>query len=1235
MSKFSVKKPMTVFVVVVVILALGIVSTMNMTPDLLPSIDLPYVVVMTTYPGATPEEVEASVTKPLEQSLATLENLSSIQSISNANYSMIMLEFENGANMDTAVVNTLQSVDLIEGSWSDAIGSPNILKINPTMLPIAIAAVDMEGADTESLSEFVSDTLMNELEGITGVASISTGGLIESKVNVVIDEDKIEKLNEKLLGEASPDLATAKAELNKGLSELKKAEAKIAESRAELETTKGDTYDQLAEASAQLDAGVAQASALATQIKTLEGQKLAIETQLEQQLYAGSPAASYAQQQTGTAITVTKEELEAQLGDIERQLSVLQIDSATADAQVKQLQDAYKEAERGSYTAIESFSDAETELANAQSQISSQRAQLNSAMEQLDEAGNNKLLTEGLSSMITMDMVSGILQGQNFSMPAGYVQSDDVRYLVSVGDKLKNTDDIKDLFLFNIEGLGKVYLEDVADVFISDNSDAVYGSINGNPGVMLTFSKQSNYATATVSNNIADKFEELSAEYEGLTFTTLMDQGDYIYLIIGAIGSSLGWGAVFAVLVLLFFLRDLKPTFITLLSIPVSIVFALVLMYFSGVTINMISLSGLAVAVGMLVDNSIVVIENIFRLRRMGVTPAKAAVAGAKQVAGSITSSTLTTVCVFVPIIFTEGLTKQLFTDMALTITYALMASLIIALTLVPAMSSMMLKNVKEETKGFLKVQNTYRRLAGWNLRHKGIVLLVSVALLVFTVAATVSKGFIFMPEMSTPQLSGSLMMTDEDADITETSEVSDEALKRIEAVEGVDTAGAMLTSSGMMGGLTGETENAAVSLYIILDEDTDRSGNEINEDILDACKDLPCEISIMTSSSMTSYTSAMGGDGVTVQVYSTDNDVLQDAAKDIGKILEGVDGVDEVDNGLTDAEPELHFAVDKEKAMKNGLTVAQVFMQVSEALNNETTATSLRMDGADYDVVVIEQDSENLTPKYIKNLKLTGTNSAGEEVTVKLKNIAEVVETESLPSINRIDQRTYLSVSASIKDGYNVTLVTDAAEEAMKSYDVPDGVTYKFSGENEMIMDAMQDLLLMMALGILLVYLIMVAQFQSLRSPFIIMFTIPLAFTGGLGALLIFDKEISIIAMIGLIMLVGIIVNNGIVLVDYINQLRGEGMAKKDAILEAGATRMRPVLMTSLTTILGLVIMAFGKTAGTDMMQPVALVSIGGLLYATVMTLFVVPVIYDLFNGENYKVIKDEDVDVSDLMLE
>ncbi|MCI8609719.1 MAG: MMPL family transporter [Firmicutes bacterium] len=1222
MSKFSVKKPITVFVVVVVMIALGIVSTLNMTPDLLPSMDLPYVVVMTTYPGATPEEVEETVTKPLEQSLSTLENLERVQSISNANYSMIMLEFETDADMDTAVVNTLQSVDLVEGSWEDTIGSPYIMKLNPNMMPIAVAAVDMEGGDTEELSTFVEETLMSQLEGTTGVASINTGGLIESKINVVINEDKIEKLNKKLLDSASPDLADAKAQLSQGMAQLRKAEAKLAESRAELDATKEDTYDQLAEASANLDAAVAQASALSTQIKTLEGQKMALEAQIQQGAY-------------GPELGISLEDLQGQLAEVTGQLAMLQMDSEAADKQVNELKEAYKQAERGSYTAMDSFTEGYNKLDAAQSQIASQRAQLNDAQAQLDEAGNQALNAAGLSEMIDMDMVSGVLQGQNFSMPAGYVQDDTGRYLVSVGDKLNEMDDVENLFLFDIEGLGKVYLKDVADIFISDNSDAVYASIDGNPGVLLSFFKQSNYATATVSDNLQEKFDEISVEYEDITFTTLMDQGDYIYLIIGSILSSLGWGALFAVVILFLFLRDLKPTIITLLSIPISIVVALVLMYFSGVTLNMISLSGLAVAVGMLVDNGIVVIENIFRLRRLGVSPAKAAVAGAKQVAAAITASTLTTVCVFAPIIFVEGITRQLFTDMALTITYALLASLIIALTLVPAMASVMLrKEPKPEGRGFQAFQRGYRKAAAWSLRHRFIVLGLAVVLLVFSVVASVEKGFIFMPDMATPQLSGNLLMEDEEADVEDTRQVTDKALKLIQQVDGVATAGAMLGSSGPMGAVSGEVDATSVSLYVIMDENTDRSGGEIGEEIEKVCENLPATVEIMTASSMSSYTSALGGDGVGIEVYSTDNDVLQREAKKIGELLETVEGIDTVDNGLTEAEPEIHFAIDKQKAMKKGLTVAQVYMQVSQALTTENTATSIRMENEEYDVVVVGKDTTDLTPKYIKNLKLTGTKD-GEEVTVKLKDIARIQETESLPSISRLDQKTYLTVNGLVKEGYNVTLVTEAAKEKLKEYTPPEGVTFKFNGENEMIMDAMGDLLLMMALGVLLVYLIMVAQFQSFRSPFIVMFTIPLAFTGGLLILLIFGKEISIIAMIGLIMLVGIIVNNGIVLVDYINQLRAKGMKKRDAILEAGATRMRPVLMTSLTTILGLIVMAVGKTAGTDMMQPIALVCIGGLVYATALTLFIVPIMYDLFNGEKYKMVKEEDVDIRDLVVE
>lgn len=1213
MSKYSVKKPMTVFVVVVIIIALGVVSLLGMTPDLMPSIDLPYVVVMTTYPGATPEEVEATVTKPLEQGLSTTENLKNIQSISGANYSLVMLEFEDDSDMDTAVVNILQSIDLVEGGWDEAIGSPYIMKLNPNMMPIAIAAVDMEGYDTQKLSTFVKDTLINELEGTTGVASINTGGLIEAKINVSINEDKIEALNEKLLRKANTSLADAKGQINTGLTEIKKAEAQLADAKTELDKTKDGTYDQLASISAELDAAVAQASALPAQISALEGQKLAIEAQLQDD--------------------PSNVDLRKQLAGIEFQLAALKQASQDANLQVENLKEAYKQAEKGTYVAQDSLDDAYAQLESAQSELISQKGKLNSAMAQVNSAGNAALAKADLGSMITMDMVSKILQGQNFSMPAGYIQEDGAKYLVSVGDELTSPEDIGNQFLFNVEGIGDIHLSDVADVFVADNSDAVYASIDGNPGVLLTFSKQSNYPTATVSDNISEKFEQLSEKYEGLKFTMMMDQGSYIYMIIGAIAQSLGFGALFAIIILLLFLRDIKPTIITLLSIPISIMFAIVLMYFSGVTLNMISLSGLAVAVGMLVDNSIVVIENIFRLRRMGVPAKKAAVAGAKQVSGAIASSTLTTVCVFAPIVFVHGITRQLFTDMALTVTYSLLASLIIALTLVPAMSSMMFrKDMKPEGKRFNSFKRRYMKLLSWNLKHKALVLVLAIGLLVFSIIASVAKGFIFMPDMATPQLSGTMIMNDEEAKLEDTKAVADQVLTKIKNVEGVDTAGGMLSATNT---LTGETSATSVSLYVIVDEDTNRSGGEICKDIEEQCKDLDCQVQMLSSSSITSYTTALGGSGVGIEIYGTDTDSLQTAAEQIGSKLQEVEGIKTVDNGLQETEPELHFTIDKEKAMRNGLTVAQVYMQVAEALKTETTSTNLLWEGDNYDVVVSNDDSLSVTADTLKNLEIEGSDSSGNKITVKLSEIAEAQEVRTLPSITRINQRTYLTVTGELEEGYNVTLVTQEAEKALADYEAPQGVTFEFSGENEMIMDAMADLVKMMALGILLVYLIMVAQFQSLRSPFIVMFTIPLAFTGGLLALLIFGKEISIIAMIGLIMLVGIIVNNGIVLVDYINQLRIKGVEKRRAIIEGGATRIRPVLMTSLTTILGLIVMAVGKTAGTDMMQPIALVCIGGLVYATALTLFVVPVIYDIFTGEKFKHTKAEDIDVSDLVVE
>ena len=1214
MSKYSVKKPLTVIVVVIIIIALGIVSVIRMTPDLLPSIDLPYMVVMTTYPGGTPEEVQEEVTKPLEQSLATLENLKTIQSISNANYSLVVLEFENGSSMDTAMVSTLQNVDLVEGSWDDTIGSPYILKINPTMLPIMVAAVDMDGKDNKELSAFVNDTLMNELEGTTGVASVQAGGLFKEQLNILIDDEKVNDLNTKLIKSINKKMAEAREQIDSGLAQVDSAQAQLKYQQKQIEKAQENAMKQVDKAvsNAYKSAEDAIDSVQDTADKASELSDIVVE---------GSNAKNMEELQN--TFDKLENSLEG-LSDLGKTVDTAQLQSFELP-ELSQIQGGY----HGIIKGVQTLQQAQTQMAMAEVQLQATEAQLQSAKTQLDAQAEEALKQADLGSMITLDMVSNVLKGQNFDMPAGYIQKKSgARYLVSVGDKFQSIEEVQDMYLFNVEGLGDVYLRDVAEVFRTDNSDEIYASINGNPGVLLTFSKQSNYATATASNNIKDKFERLEQKYEGLNFSVLMDQGDYIYLIIEAIAQSLGYGALFAIIVLLLFLRDFKPTFITLLSIPISLTFAIVLMYFSGVTINLISLSGLAVSVGMLVDNSIVVIENIFRLRRLGVDPKRAAVAGAKEVGAAIISSTLTTVCVFAPIVFVQGLTRQLFSDMALTITFSLGASLIVAMSLVPALASRMFKkDPKPEGRAYRGINEVYKRLLNWNLNHKFLIILIVIIMLVFSVQTALEKGFIFIPDMSTPQMTGNLIMNDDEATIEETAEISDKALALMEEVDGVQTAGAMLSTQSGLGGLTGEVSSTNVSLYIILEPDTPRSSKEIADDIVEKTKGLPCSVDIISSSSITEYTTALGGEGVAIDLYSPDVDRLQKAAKITGDLLEGVDGVAEVNNGLVDAEPEYHFVVDKSKAMSKGLTVAQVYMSIAQALTYENTATTLTIGNDSYDIVVSDREATDMTLKKIKNLELAEG--------VKVKSVASVEKSESLPSINRKDQQTLLTVSALPEEGENITLLTSKCEDAMKKVDLPEGVRYEFNGENELIMDAMKDLVLMMLLGVLLVYLIMVAQFQSFRSPFIVMFTIPLAFTGGFLALILFNKEVSIMAMIGLIILNGVVVNNGIVLVDYTNQLRARGMKKRAAIITAGATRMRPVMMTSITTILGLVIMAMGKTAGTDMMQPVALVCIGGLIYATLLTLLVVPVIYDIFNGEKYHFVREKDIDVSDLIVQ
>ncbi|HIR32239.1 MAG TPA: efflux RND transporter permease subunit [Candidatus Faecousia faecavium] len=505
--------------------------------------------------------------------------------------------------------------------------------------------------------------------------------------------------------------------------------------------------------------------------------------------------------------------------------------------------------------------------------------------------------------------------------------------------------------------------------------------------------------------------------------------------------------------------------------------------------------------------------------------------------------------------------------------------------------------------------------------------MLISCAvLLVVTAVASLVQGFIFMPTMDMPNISVSITMPEEST-MEEAVELSDEVLQRISQVEGIATAGAMMNSgTGLLGGGAQSSHN--VTVYISL-EDESASGAAVGKQIEQLCADMPCTVS--ASSAMMDM-SMLTGSGISLNLFAEDMDTLQSAARKAGEVLEGIEGVAEVSNGLEEAAPALHVAVDRNKAMEHGLTVAQVYMELAAGLTADGNVASLELDGISTQVVIQKPEGAVLDAQELRDYVFEVTDKEGNVTEVPLKDFAQMEETTSLTTIDRLNQRRYLTVSASLEEGYNVTLLTDQAQKAIAAADLGDGVSYSFTGENESIMEAMSQLMLMLVLGVLLVYLVMVAQFQSLKSPFIVMFTIPLAFTGGFLALLVCGMEFSVISLIGFVMLTGIIVNNGIVLVDYVNQLRLDGMERRQALVEAGVTRMRPILMTTITTILGLIDMAVRKSAGTSLMQPIAVVCIGGLAYATLMTLYVVPCIYDALNKKELRKVNDEELKLLDL---
>lgn len=1397
-GKFSVRKPYTVLVAVVLVIVLGIVSFTKMTSDLLPNISFPYVLVMTTYPGASPETVEMVVTKPVESSMATVSNIEEISSVSNENYSMVILQFAQSADMNAVSLEIRENLDQIRSYWDDSVGNPIIMKINPDMLPVMIAAVGGKDMSAAEITDLTNDTIVPELESIEGVASVSGMGLLEESVNVIIRQEKIDAVNEQVFGsidkeidenlaelqENKQDIYDGQAELENAKRDLADSEAELAQkqqelndSKAELENSKKELADgrneladkksqlesgktelnskkdattkQLAEAETKLLTAKADAEAAKTHLQleiqtaeaTVKGLDSGIEQakagvqMLEQTIMAVNgiegtlaglngidasktyvnldestqaavkawyESAGYEVNETdsveqikGTLSAIESgilikarvndvSELQTKKSDLESTIADLESQKAMAAAPIDQYKSALSEIEgniskldsaltelyQGNLQAAIEFANAQTTISLGEMQIASAESGLDSAQKQL-EAGEEQIksgqeqldagadqIKEGydqindnaeqladalqqildgeeqieearedaydqadMNGILTVDTVEQLLAAQNFSMPAGYVTEDGISYLIRVGDKPDTVEELKAMPILNVDmdGVDVITLGDVADVFMTDNSADIYTNVNGEPGILLTMQKQTGYSTGEVSDKILARFDELLEQNENLMLITLMDQGIYIDMVTDSIFNNIIFGAGLAILILLLFLRDIRPTAVIACSIPISIVAAVVCMYFSGVTLNVISLSGLALGIGMLVDNSIVVIENIYRLRSEGASVTEAAIEGTREVAGAIVASTLTTVCVFLPIVFTEGITRQLFVDMGLTIGYSLGASLIVALTVVPAMSSKILVKTKEqkESRFFNGLMNGYGKVLDWSLKHKAVIFIGVLVLLVGSALASLSKGTAFMPTMESTQMTITLELPDT-TPLSETAEVTDRVVEILRNMEDVEDVGAMASTSSMgslMGG-SADSSTHETSIYLTTVEkpklNNKELSNAIEEQTAQLCEETGAELSIETSMM---DMSALGGDGISIQVRGRDLDTLQQIAKEVAAIVEATEGTAKVSDGLEEATGEMRVLIDRDKAMDQGLTVAEVYQQIAAKLKDASSATTFETTAKEYEVYVKNANDMELTRKLLQDLVIEKTDKDNKKVEIPLKDIAAFEDTISPKSVSRTEQNRYIAVSASIADGYNVGLVSRKLEQNLADYEVPEGYSLVMEGENEMIVDAMQQLMLMLLLAVIFMYLIMVAQFQSLKSPFIIMFTIPLAFTGGFLGLFLGNCEVSVVAVIGFVMLAGIIVNNGIVIVDYMNQLIAQGMEKHEAILQAGRTRLRPVLMTALTTILGLLPMVFGTDMGAAMGKPMAIVTVGGLLYGTLLTLLVVPCIYDLMN--------------------
>jgi HAE1 family hydrophobic/amphiphilic exporter-1 len=803
------------------------------------------------------------------------------------------------------------------------------------------------------------------------------------------------------------------------------------------------------------------------------------------------------------------------------------------------------------------------------------------------------------------------IEASNLSQPGGIVEDGDDDLTARVVSELTDLDELKSLTVaVNPQNGDKITLEDVAQVKRVNEEQDVITRTNQQASVGINVFKQSGANTAQVSNDVKAELERLERERE-LDIITIFDQGEYVEQSVTNVGTTMVGGAILAMLVLFLFLRSFRSPLIIGVAIPVSVITTFVLMYFADFTLNIMTLGGLALGVGMLVDNAIVVIENIYRHLQMGKKPKEAAQKGAGEVAAAITASTFTTISVFLPMVFVSGITGQLFREFAFTVSFSLFASLLVSLTIVPVIAS---KLMTKPHKGWKKQRDEqmatrfYKGAVRSALRHRILVALIALALLgaggygisqVGTEFLPASDEGVFIIEAQLPPGTG----------LSKTSEVTESIEQILRDDEDIENFQVNLGNGQNENALFGDSGRHIAQIYVnAVDRDQrERTTRSIMNDLRPklAVLDPDLEVELQEQSSF----EAAGAPNTLEFTLSGTSQELNEWADDVSNVLRDINGVQAVTDSRQETRPELQVAVDREKAEENGLVPAQVVATVTDATRGETVTLINLEDGGIYEVFLRYEKRFQASPQKLEELPIPTA-----EGTVKLSEVAEVTVEEGPIVINRSNMQDSIEYQVQF-DGTDLGSVEREVNAKLESLGLPQTMDVRFTGSAELFQDSLEDLMLAAGLAVLFVFLVLAAQFESFKYPFVIILTLPLMVIGVALALTFTQTPVGVTAMIGVIVLAGIVVNNAIVLVDYINQLKQRGMESLDAIVEASLTRARPILMTATTTILGLIPLSLGLGEGTEIQQPLAIAVIGGLLSSTLLTLFVIPVVYSWFD--------------------